>query len=226
MPQEEQFEFPEVREEKKRGRVRRHMERVRPLACRRRLRRGRATAARGAEPGAAPAPSRDTDIIPERQEQPLADVSAVAHTPAVHPEAPVAEDALASAQGDGPAPKRRCLRPDEPLVPRCLSWGRVTDGRPLFMLARTHDRGELKAITVTCNMHRTEGQRCHKSLSLGSYFTEEEATRRIKEWCVAGMALQDGDGARQCHMDPEFFNPRTVPAGELRSDDDLNALVA
>ena len=31
----------------------------------------------------------------------------------------------------------------------------------------------------------------NKSLSLGTHFTEEEATRRIKEWCVAGMALKD-----------------------------------
>ena len=94
------------------------------------------------------------------------------------------------------------------------------------MIARTHEQGELKAITVTCNRHRVDGERCNKSLSLGSHFTEEEATLRTKEWCVAGMALADEAGARQVHMDPQFFNPRTMPVGDLRSDEELEALVS
>ena len=49
--------------------------------------------------------------------------------------------------------------------------------------------------------------------------------RRVKAWCVAGLAIPDGAGSRQLHMDPAFFNPRTVPEGELNSMDELDALV-
>ena len=104
--------------------------------------------------------------------------------------------------------------------------GRVIEGRPMFVLARTHAQGVLKAITVTCNLHRHDGMRCNKSLSLGVHFSEEEATRRIKAWCVAGLTLRDDDGSRQLHMDPSFFNPRTVPESELRSIDEMDALVS
>ena len=105
-----------------------------------------------------------------------------------------------------------------------MPWGRVIDGRPLFLIARTHGQGEFKAVTVTCNLHRADGQRCNKSLSLGTHFTEEEATRRIKEWCVRGMALNDVPGARRKHMDNEFCDLRALPF--VRSDEQLNALVS
>ena len=107
-----------------------------------------------------------------------------------------------------------------------MPWGRVIDGRPLFVIARTHEQGEFKAVTVTCNLHRADGQRCNKSLSLGTHFTEEEATRRIKEWCVAGMDLNDEAGARQTQMDPMFCNLRAMSLSELRSDEELDALVS
>ena len=104
------------------------------------------------------------------------------------------------------------------MVPRAMPWGRaIDDGRPSFVIARAFDHGVFKAVTVTCNLHRVDGQRCNKSLSLGTHFTEEEATRRIKEWCVAGMALKDEAGAMQTHMDPMFCNLRTMPLSELRS---------
>ena len=50
-------------------------------------------------------------------------------------------------------------------------------------------------------------------------------TPRIKAWCVAGLGLEDGDDARQLHMDPAFFNPRTVATGDLQTMEELNALV-
>ena len=117
----------------------------------------------------------------------LATPPAALATPAAAPAAIVP----ASARDEGPAPKRLCRRHDGPIVPRAIPWGRYIDGRPLFAIARTYDHGVFKAVTVTCNLHRADGQRCNKSLSLGTHFTEEEATRRIKEWCVAGMALKD-----------------------------------
>lgn len=48
---------------------------------------------------------------------------------------------------------------------------------------------------------------------------------RIKAWCVAGLEIADGDGARLQHMDPRFFDPRRVHTDELRSLEELNALV-
>ena len=206
MPHDEQFEFPEVREEKRRGRVRRHMERLRTQMGQRRKRRARVVAAEAAAPGAAPG---ERNVAPEG-----------------NPPAAVPAIVLAPAQDEGPAPKRPCRRPDGPLIPRGMPWGRVIDGRPCFVIARTHERGELKAITVTCHLHRADGQRCNKSLTLGSHFTEAEATLRIKEWCVAGMVLADEPGARQAHMDPMFCNPRTMPVSELRRDEVLEALVS
>ena len=83
----------------------------------------------------------------------------------------------------------------------------------------------MKSITVTCNVHRHGGMRCNKSLSLGAHFSEEEAVRRIKAWCVAGLSLPDADDARQLHMDLAFFNPRTVPVEELKCIHELDALV-
>ena len=98
--------------------------------------------------------------------------------PPATPAAPAAAPAAivsASARDEGPAPKR--LRHDGPAVPRGMPWGRVVDGRPRFVIARTHADGEFKAVIVTCNLHRADGQRCNKSLNLGAHFTEEEATR-------------------------------------------------
>jgi len=133
---------------------------------------------------------------------------------------------LAPAQGNIIEDVDRVCNPREvPGVPRGQPWGRVIDDRPMFVLARTYGRGVLKAITVTCNLHRHSGGRCNKSLSLGTHFSEEEAMRRIKAWCVAGLTLPNEDGSRQKHMDPAFYNPRTVPEGELKSIDELDALV-
>ena len=92
---------------------------------------------------------------------------------------------------------------------------------------KTYKFGSLSAITVTCNLHVHSGRRCNKSLTLGACFSEEEALWRIKAWCVAGLRWpdEDHDDARQLHMDPAFFNPRTVATEELQSLEELNALV-
>ena len=99
------------------------------------------------------------------------------------------------------------------MVARCSCW------------PKTPKNGSLYAITVTCNLHVHRGKRCNKSLTLGACFSEEEALWRIKAWCVAGLGLPDGDHARQRHMDPAFFNPRTVATGELQSLEEMSALV-
>jgi hypothetical protein len=221
MPHDEQLEFPEMRKEKTRGRVRRHMaskrenERHARPAKRRRTRGNEALApAHGNEPLA---PAQGVMRVDDAQDEPPL-------APGVHDAQD--EQPLAPAQGNIIGDVDRVCRPREvPGVPRGQPWGRVIDDRPMFVLARTHQRGALKAITVTCNLHRRGGGRCNKSLSLGTHFSEEEAMRRVKAWCVAGLTLPDEDWARQHHMDPVFFNPRTVPEGELNSIDELDALV-
>ena len=208
MAQDEQLEFPEVRKEKTRGRVRRHLARRKEEERQRKRRRIRGP-----------------------REQPLAPAQGN-HAPDQQPPAPAQdhigmeamqphEQPLAPAQGNRIGRHR-----EAPGVPRGVPWGPSVDGRPMFLLARTHARGVLNAITVTCNLHRHGGMRCNKSLTLGAHFSEDEALRRIKAWCVAGLTVPDGDGARQLHMDPAFFNPRTVSGEELKSHEELDALVS
>ena len=116
MPHDEQFEFPEVREEKQRGRVRRRMEGVRTQSGQRRKRRPRAAVVRAEAPDVAPAPARGgEDEL--RQEDPRAADAVVD---------------LAPAQDEEPAAIRRCRRQGGDLVPRGMPWGRVVDGRPHF----------------------------------------------------------------------------------------------
>jgi hypothetical protein len=128
-------------------------------------------------------------------------------TPAAQPAAG-AEPPAAEALRDLPA-----LR-----IPRGQPWGR---GR--FIIARTHRAGELQAVTVTCLLHSSDNARCNKNLNLGSIFSEEEATRRIKEWCVRGLDIPAADGARELHMYGQG-RPRFYSDAELRSQADLEAL--
>ena len=216
MQHDEQLEFPEVRKEKTRGRVLRHYAARKENERASKRRRTRAN-------------QRVNQAPAEQGEQALAPAQGnVVGGQADEGEPPLA---LAPAQGnimgdaDEVVQQQQVYR-EVPGVPRGLPWGRVIEGRPMFVLARTHAQGVLKAITVTCNLHRHDGMRCNKSLSLGVHFSEEEATRRIKAWCVAGLTLRDEDGSRQLHMDPSFFNPRTVPESELRSIDEMDALVS
>ena len=142
--------------------------------------------------------------------------------------APAAPDiALAPAQEDV---ERQIVEPPAaphrgPREPRQIPWGRATDGSPLFLLAKNRAGTPGEAITVTCKLHVHGRARCNKSLSLGGCFTEEEATWRIKAWCVAGLDIADGDDARRRHMDPHFFDPRHVPREQLRSLQELDARV-
>ena len=195
--QDDQLEFPDVRKEKTRGRVRRHVARHQESARERKKQRIRGRVGRGAPPA-------DGEVADEGD-------------PSLAP----AQENIEEQVVEPPPPEPHRV----PREPRSIPWGMSGDGRPLFMLANTYKFGSLSAITVTCNLHVHSGRRCNKSLTLGACFSEEEALWRIKAWCVAGLRWPDGDDARQLHMDPAFFNPRTVATEELQSLEELNALV-
>ena len=229
MGQDDQFEFPDVKKEKTRGRVRRHVARHQELARESKRRRiggrvGRGTPptegemADGGDRPRAPAPGNMLAPAPEN-------ILAPAQENTLAPAAP--DIALAPAQEDV---ERQVVEPPAaphrvPREPRQIPWGRASDGSPLFLLAKTRTGLPGCAITVTCRLHVHGRARCNKSLSLGDCFTEEEAMWRIKAWCVAGLGIADGDGARLQHMDPRFFDPRRVRTDELRSLEELDALV-
>ena len=91
------------------------------------------------------------------------------------------------------------------------------------MLARVAPRGVFKCWSVTCRLHQADGERCNKSLSLGTEYSSEEARRRIKEWCLRGCPIPDLPGGKRRHMDecPRTFDPATI-----RSEAELDALAA
>ena len=137
--------------------------------------------------------------------------SAAAAPPAVEPSpaAPAASEAAVPHAARQPLAGGR--------VPRGTPWGR--HGK--FVLAHTHRSGMLEAITVTCLVH-TQGERCNKSLTLGTDFTEQQAVARIKEWCVRGLQIPDSPEARPAHM---AIVPRKFPDREVRSEQALDSEV-
>ena len=235
MPDNDKLEFPEIRSELRKGRACRHMadrvvETVRrkrrppggPLPKRRVRARGAAApmapsdapvpevaAAAAAEPNAAapvhPAspPSGDAPV-PEVAAQPAAAAGPVAAGPV----AAATVDPVGMPRGDLPAER----------IARGQPWGR---GR--FILARTHRAGGLQAVTVTCLLHTSENARCNTNLNFGFIFSEADATRRIKEWCVRGLDIPAADGAREIHMSGRG-RPRLYSDAELRSEAELEAL--
>ena len=64
--------------------------------------------------------------------------------------------------------------------------------------------------TAKCDIHKSGGKSCKKSLSLGKEFTREEGLLRIKNWCLRGHMIpddaedaegaEDADDARTKHM--------------------------
>ena len=79
--------------------------------------------------------------------------------------------------------------------------------------------GIVKAWSATCLLHDADGMRCNKSLNMGTEFTDEQARRRIKEWCLQGAMIPDEYGMRKRHMD---IQPREFSDEQLRSEADLN----
>ena len=152
---------------------------------------------------------------------PAADAPSDASSNALMPPCPVL--AAADVPGDAPAPEVAA----QPAAVEGPPAERVARGQPWakgrFILARTHRAGELHAVTVTCLLHGSENARCNKNLNMGSTFSEAEATRRIKEWCIRGLDIPAADGAREIHMYGRG-KPRAYSDAELRSEAELDAL--
>jgi hypothetical protein len=225
IPDDDKLEFPEIRLELRKGRVRQHMaDRVVQTVRRKRRKRGqpngplpkrRVRARRVAAAPLEPASPAADAAAPSNGSRPPPPVGPAADGPN---DTPVPEVAPQPAAGAEP-PAAEALRDLPALrIPRGQPWGR---GR--FIIARTHRAGELQAVTVTCLLHSSDNARCNKNLNLGSIFSEEEATRRIKEWCVRGLDIPAADGARELHMHGKG-RPRFYSDAELRSQADLEAL--
>jgi len=89
-------------------------------------------------------------------------------------------------------------------------------------IAPAYRDGVKSAITATCHLHTVEGRRCNKNLTLGPHLDVEQATLLIKEWCVRGFLIPDGDEARIGHM--TTWGPRNFAPDEVRSLAELDAL--
>ena len=112
-----------------------------------------------------------------------------------------------AAPHDGAAPPVAAL----PRAPRGNDW----PGRQKFPLAVVASGGLIKAWSARCNIHKHDGERCNKRLNMGEVFTSDEARRRIKEWCMRGVAIPDGPGGRAEHM---RIQPRNFAPGEVRTE--------
>ena len=250
MPPEEQCEFPELRREQIRGRVRRHMagKKVEVQAKRMReeggghrpLRQRRVRARRGPRPaedeGMAAAVAGEAVVVPATMSAgavapaplpPGQDSGRAAQAdPVPHgPECPVPPAAQVLGAPAGPAPPAAPAHPAPP--PADGTGGRVPRGvlwdrHHRFWIARTHRNGEFESVTVTCLLHRHDGARCNTNLALGRDFNEAQATNRIQEWCARGLEIVDDAGGRARHM---ALRPRYFDTAEIRSTEELEALV-
>ena len=89
------------------------------------------------------------------------------------------------------------------------------------MIETTRD-GVAVAVTVTCNYHTCEGRRCNKWITLAEHMDIDAAEHRIKEWCVRGYDIRDGENAVKDHMKPR---PRNWRASDLRPLETLEGLM-
>ncbi|MCP4239936.1 MAG: hypothetical protein GY772_05195 [bacterium] len=199
---EDKREFPEVGEAIKRKRVHRHVVHARvrkglqlrrPVAKRRRTPAAEVEAtARSASTGAA---------CPTEHDEQLADAGDDAAVQLVEAAGPIERDEqLADAVDDAAVQGVEAAGPIEraqqgPRIPRAEVWAQ---GR--FVLAMHFARGEFRAWTATCRLHKADAQRCNKSLSVGGALAADEAKRRIQEWCLKGVDVPDVLGGKHAHI--------------------------
>ena len=92
----------------------------------------------------------------------------------------------------------------------------------LFTLAPVYSRGVITSWSATCRRHQSDGRRCNKSLTFGAVFSEDEAKRRIKRWCLQGLGIPDEAGGRDRHMN---INPRRFRASDVGTHEELDRAV-
>ena len=205
MDNDEKFEFGEVREEQTRSKV------ARQLAVRqggvKRARNGRPLRRRRGGRGGREENAEHAQEAPREEAEDAPPQPAPAPPPPPPPPPP-------DAAQEHPLLQRRVRGNGR--VARRISWGTHFDIAPAYR------DGVKSAITVTCYVHTVEGGRCNKSLTLGPNLNEEQATHFIKEWCVRGFLIPDGDGARLGHM--TTWDPRIFAPDEVRSLAELDAL--
>jgi hypothetical protein len=110
-----------------------------------------------------------------------------------------------------PAPKRR-VRGGHQREEREEPWGEC------FKMAPVHpEGGPLTAFSATCLIHTADNSRCNKSLNLGARFGLDEAQRRIKKWCLDGVAIANEAGSKALHMQD---NPRSYSEGDVPLEHD------
>ena len=98
-----------------------------------------------------------------------------------------------------------------------VPWGRA------WVLADTTKYGLLISKTATCLLHRCEGKRCNKWISISDALDADGAEHRLKEWAIRGKDIPDGPGARDRHMNPPNTSaPRTWKLEDLRSVAELD----
>ncbi len=192
MDPEDQQEYKEVKDARQRGKVRKCMDAVKAQVAKR-ARRDNAKAKAKAMPKAnAEAPPPPVKEVPP---------------PVSTPPPPVAEPPLEPGPAAAPPAAAAVPPPPPPAAPaplgprddRALPWGMS------WVLAEVHPHGVLKAWSARCFLH---GGNCNKSLNMGHQFTQEEAKRRIQEWCIRGLDIPEGLNARTDLMDmkPRFFS--------------------
>ena len=131
----------------------------------------------------------------------------------------------AAAEADGPPPVPEVPpAPGPPPVPPPLfvvPGPRLPRGEPWaggrFALARNPRSSGSSAITVTCMLHR-HGDRCNNTPQVGPRLSEADCYRRVKEWCLRGLAIPDGPGARDMHVGDL---PRHYADVDVRSAEEL-----
>ncbi len=205
MDVEDKEEFPEVRDAIKKKRVRRHVVQVRVRrATQKRVKqkaRAKQQVARHRRGLAPPASGGQVGAVAPI-EPPSGPAALLPPPPPPAPVQPASEDRIERAQ------------PMVPRAPRAETWAQ---GR--FTLARHVANGQFRAWTVTCRLHTADSQRCNKSLSIGS-MPQDEAKRRIQEWCLKGVEVPDDPGGRFVHM---AFEPRDLTP---RSAEELQAVAS
>lgn len=97
--------------------------------------------------------------------------------------------------------------------PRALRGSRAELFGSSFVLAEVHPQGVFSAWSCRCYLHTAEGQQCNKTFTFrGGVCDAAEAKWRIMQWCVNGISIPDGVGARACHMSE---NPAAIPRTAL-----------